>query len=66
MVAMVKPSSLLNDSSGTVIKTFPFLCNLQMDPISYGVTILSWKSLAKDKCYSLLGPFVSLKEDEVL
>jgi hypothetical protein len=39
---------------GAIFTTLSFLCNLQMGPIGYRVTML-----AKDKHSSLLGPIVS-------
>ncbi len=51
---------------GTAFKTLYFLCNLGMGTISLSVMFHWLEMLAREKCSSLLGSFVSDNENEVL
>jgi hypothetical protein len=52
---------------GAVFTSFHFLCNLRkMGPNKIGLYYTRLERLARVKHYSLLGPFVSYEENEVL
>ncbi len=54
-------ASVVNTTSRTVFTTLHFLCNLQLGPISWSVTLNHY---VRDKPSSLLGPFVSYEVNE--
>jgi hypothetical protein len=53
-------------TSGTLFTTLNFLHNLSMYPITRALDYTRSERLASDKHSSLLGPFISYEENEVV
>jgi hypothetical protein len=56
----------INGMKMTILTALYFLCNLRMGPISWFVTLHLDQKPCQEKHFSLLGPFASNKENEVL